>query len=252
MAKYTPSPNDSATLKVLLGSVGGGTMSAGSPNLTASWPAPAYAGFTAADVGCRITVMKAGASGALLITTVKTYTDRTHVVLNDNAQTAVSDDHVVTIYRSVSTQAGSLSASMSLSTRDSFQFTVDYQPTHPVLSKNVIPVVRQPVLVVSTVAGVGDSYGAILGGTVDQVTLSNEPGSALTTADSGLVHAACQCLTWDYLATKRVMQAKSWASKSAGTIAGDFENRVGKQQFPGGRGEAGAFSPTNPMATAAA
>ena len=221
MSGYTPTPNSAGTLQVLLGSVGGvndssGHWSAGSYTLIASWPPPLYAGFTPADVGRRITVMRAGASGGLLITTVATYISRTEVTLHDAARATVANDSgLVTIYRPISTLIGTLSASMSLTTRDTFQFTVDYHPTDPVLSQNVLPVVRQPVLIVSTVAGVGDSYGAVLGGTVDQVRLSNEPGSTL-------VHAECQGLTWDYLASKRVMQGMSWAAKSGGTIAGDI------------------------------
>lgn len=222
MAGYTPTPNNAGTLRVLLGSVGGvddssGHMSSGSHTLNASWPPPLYAGFTPADVGCRITVMRAGLSGGLLITTVASYVSRTQITLTDAAHTTVDNDTgLVTIYRPVSTKAGTLGISMSLTSRDTFQFTVEYLPTDPILSKNVLPIVRQPVLVISTVAGVGDSYGAICGGTVDQVRKLNEPGSALTTADSGLVSAECQCITWDLLASKRIMAGRTWTSKLAG------------------------------------
>ena len=216
---YTPVSAN--TIQVLLGSVGGvndgsGHWSAGSYSLTASWPPPLYAGFVPSDVGCRITVMRAGPSGGLLITTVASYISRTQVTLHDAAHATVSNDNgLVTIYRPVAVQVGSLNASMCLTTRDTFNFTIDYDPNDAKLSHNVIPVVRQPILITSSLPDVGDYYGAILGGTLDQVKVSNEPASTL-------VHAECQGLTWDYLASKRIMQGKSWAAKTAGTIARDI------------------------------
>lgn len=60
------------------------TTTNGSPNL-----AVGTATFASGDVGKAITVMGAGSGGAPLTTTIKTFTDSTHIVLNTNALTSL-------------------------------------------------------------------------------------------------------------------------------------------------------------------
>jgi hypothetical protein len=61
------------------------TISSGSPNLTATG-----ATFVSGDVGKQISIPGAGAAGAILQTTILTFTDATHVVLAANASTTVT------------------------------------------------------------------------------------------------------------------------------------------------------------------
>lgn len=60
----------------------------------------ATAVFVASDVGRRVTVPGAGAAGATLDTTIITFTDSTHVVLNVNAGTTVTTA-IITLYDAV-------------------------------------------------------------------------------------------------------------------------------------------------------
>lgn len=69
------------------------TIGSGSPNLLATG-----ASFTAADVGKTINIPGAGAAGAVLLTTILTFTDATHVVLAANAGTAVTAVSTRVIY----------------------------------------------------------------------------------------------------------------------------------------------------------
>lgn len=64
---------------------GAGTVGSGSPNFTKT----SGAAFTSADVGKIIAITGAGTAGAVLTTTILTFTDATHVVLATNAITGV-------------------------------------------------------------------------------------------------------------------------------------------------------------------
>ena len=82
-------------------SVTDGVMTSGSPNLACTTSTP----FTSADAGRPIIVRGAGASGADLVTTILTFTDSGHVVLNSNAGTAVSSAAVIFDARAGDTMA---------------------------------------------------------------------------------------------------------------------------------------------------
>ena len=82
-------------------SVSDGAMTSGSPDLACTTSTP----FSAADAGRAIIVRGAGASSGDLVTTILTYTDSGHVVLNANAGTTVTTANVIFDARAADTMA---------------------------------------------------------------------------------------------------------------------------------------------------
>lgn len=186
----SPSLISAGVLQLCIGTVYAGTMTAGSPNLAIDHP-----GFTAADVGRTITVIGAGPNtgdpftGSLLKSTILTYTDSQHVVLADNATTAVGGGNSnATVYRPLSANvANPIQYNRSLTSRDTLSFsylTADFDTT--IIEEG------SPFWLRDTNAGVD-----LLGGTIDQVKAgdADAPGVRL--------RSDCECVGWDYLFTKR-------------------------------------------------
>jgi hypothetical protein len=82
-------------------SVSDGAMTASAPNLACTTSTP----FQSQDVGRAIIVRGAGASSGDLVTTILTFTDSGHVVLNANASTTVSTANVIFDARTADTMA---------------------------------------------------------------------------------------------------------------------------------------------------
>lgn len=82
-------------------SVTDGVMTASSPNLACTTSTP----FTAGDVGSPIIVKGAGAGQSDLVTTILTFTDSGHVVLNANAALTVASANVIFGARAADTMA---------------------------------------------------------------------------------------------------------------------------------------------------
>ena len=186
-------------------------------------------GFTAADVGRRIIIFGAGVAGGLLVSNITAVADAFNCTIADAAATAVpwAAGANMTVYRPYGTVLGSLKYDLSLTTLGTWGFSIQYDPQHPVLKTNIVPVTRQPVLLLTSNPDFSEpawspgytAYGrdgltAIIGGTVNQVQL--------TSAVSGgsLVQADVECS--NILCAKRVMAGTSWASAAAGKIAEDI------------------------------
>ena len=187
---YTPSTTTS-TLVVSLGYAFQGSFTAGSPNL-------ASVGFVlkSSDVGNVIMVLSGPPDGLTHVTwtTVKTFTDASHVVLNasipDNSTAIVN----VILYRPVpygaagvpnSIQTGSLEVDLSLTSDSTARFV------HESLDGSTILKVGMPVLITDTEVSV-----EYFGGTIDQVQTANVPGASVIFCD-------CQCVSWNLLCRRR-------------------------------------------------
>jgi hypothetical protein len=223
---YTPA-YDATSLSVHIGTVGGGTIASGSANLGPVWfaPLPGHAEaefFSAEDIGRLVTVLGAGVDGAILIARIVSFTDAQNVVLDTAASTSVSDGPNTTVFRPCDVVRDALNYDSTLTARDTTNFTARS------LDGSFIPVEGQPVLFVSEDPAVGDEYGVFFGGAIDSVTVQNYHGNARLDSE-------CQCISWEHLATKRVMMGQKYLSANAGDIftdiiekglAGDFVGAI--------------------------
>lgn len=166
------------TLKLRLGFVALADMTAGS----AAVSAPGMA-FTAADIGNPAMMLAAGADGLdPLITTVASVTDADHATLADAAVTSASEVSLI-VFRAAGTVSGSLHYNTSLTVFATASFTMITLPANR-------PKTGQPVLIQDS------DFGDLFGGSIDQVTRTNLPGSD---------QVQCDCLVVGYekLAGKR-------------------------------------------------
>src|SRR3954469_8675565 len=100
MPSYFPTYKES-DFSVLLATVGGGAMSAGSAHLgpVGFVPLPGRSSadyFSAADVGRIVMVLGAGPSGGNLVTKIDAFIDTQNVTLHDAASTTVIDSNANT------------------------------------------------------------------------------------------------------------------------------------------------------------
>jgi hypothetical protein len=173
-------------LKLRIGAVGTGAISAGSTSLDC------FLSWTAEDIGSPVTVFGADATGKwMLITTVTAVADGSHCTLADAAVTDVAfiGSPNVTVYREVQALTGTIKWTGSIVSRGALDFTIDSAPADR-------PVVGNPVLLTLVTAGVEDIAEPIFGGSIETAQPSNVPGS-------GIVRTPCGCINWMSLLSKR-------------------------------------------------
>jgi hypothetical protein len=204
-------------ISVLIGTVGLGTINAGSTSLAATWTTlpgyPSATTFSASDVGRIVTVMGAGPSGTMLITKVAAFVDATHVTLQDAASTtAVAGVSNTTIFRPVSCAQGTIHFNESLTNNDEAEFTVE------VRHGQLPPREGQPVLIqtADSETAVGTTYGVIFGGEIDTVEHTSFAGPAQES------QAACKCVAYDAILSRRTISGKQYSSKTMRQIAQDL------------------------------
>lgn len=195
---YTPTVG-TETLRLCLGFAFQGAMVAGSAAMVGlPGAAPAFTGFTPADVGSVIMVLVGDPQVNLHFTdfqrdgtqvmwsTIASYTDATHVTLADNAPIDTSNVFAnCVLYRPVSAMAETIEADTSLTSFATAQFSL-------LLSKvGFKPPVGMPVLLTDTEVGID-----LFGGTIDQVTATNMPGTSDAQYD-------CLCVGWELILQRR-------------------------------------------------
>jgi hypothetical protein len=209
MSGYQPTTRTN-TLHVKLGYVGTvNPTSIGSAAIVAGFPTTAWdpsPGFRAGDVGAPITLIGAGATapvtpvfgpiGKMLVTTLASFSSAADGVMNNPALNITeSGASNLTIYRDVKCLEGSISVNWAISSiaAPTAQFTVASE------NGSVVCAVGMPVLIADDAAVTfANPYGAVWGGSLDQIVAVNEPGSSL-------VYYQCSCVSWAYLLIKRIV-----------------------------------------------
>jgi hypothetical protein len=221
MSTFKPT-YDSTSIAVLIGTVGGGVMTSGSPNLgpVGFTPLPGRSSadyFSAADVGRIVMVLGAGAAGSTLVAKILTYTDTQHVVLTVSASTSVSAGVSNTVvFRPVVVGANSVGFTDELTNHNTGKFMAR------LLDGAFPPVEGQPFLFTSTDPAVGTgTYGTFFGGELAAVTVTNYPG----TSGKNDVYAECDCVSYETVMTRRVLQSKAYSSLTMKQIAQDIMTR---------------------------
>lgn len=199
---YTPAANTASTLKVYLGTVGGGSITAGDNHLTGL----SFA-LTSADVGREIHLISAGATPAgMLVTTITAVTSANSCTLLDDAsRTMPTAASTVILWRPIPTLSGKHGYKTSLNTRDTFEFAV-YSSSDPHVGGIAAPPGHgTPVMLID------DNLGPLFGGSIDHIKTSSEAGT---------IHALnqCQCVSWDLILYRRVLQGHTYSNQTIGAI----------------------------------
>jgi hypothetical protein len=204
------------SISVLIGTVGGGVMTAGSAALgpVGFTPLPGHSTaqyFSPSDVGCIVEVLGAGASGGNLVAKIASYVDTQNVVLDTAASTSVAGDVSNTIvFRKCPAKMDTFSYGGTLTSRDTGGFTTES------LDGSFVPSEGQPVLFQSSdPAYAGYTYGVFFGGTVDSVEVDNNPGTPM-------LSSRCECVSWETLASKRLTRSKTYNTRTALYIVQDI------------------------------
>jgi hypothetical protein len=210
---------DFRSLGVLIGTVGGGVMTAGSAALgpvgfTPLPGRPTADYFSPADVGRIVTVMGAGVGGGILIAKIVTYVDTQNVVLSNAAVVSVTAGiSNTTVFRPAKIKAETIQYRRAINSVNDCQFEVEN------LSGEYPPVEGQPFLLTSTDPSVGQLYGTFFGGEIDSVETTALPGTVPRATTS-----VCRCVSYKAVLERRVMMGASFSSSDQQTIAAFITN----------------------------
>jgi hypothetical protein len=215
---FTPQ-YDLSSLSVLIGTVGGGAMSAGSDILgpVGFTPLPGRSTadyFSLADVGRIITVLGAGTGNGIMIAKVIAYIDTQHVQLSSVAASNVTaGSSNVTIYRPLKIQAGSMEFQGAITQASEGGFIAEQ------LAGEFPPVEGQPVLFQSTDPSVGGLYGTFFGGEIDSVEIDYE---GYSNNGAKVTLTTCKCVSYKAVLQRRIMMGKTYSSTTQEAISADL------------------------------
>lgn len=199
-------------LRLRLGKVATGAIANGSHSLNAGL------GFTAADIGCPITVY-GGVPLGILVTTVTAVADPSHCTLANAASAdvlAISPN--VTLYRAVSFMTGTLRWQGSIVSKGALDFSLLTLPSGR-------PKAGTPVILTLVTGGVEDLVTPLFGGRVETNNRSNVPGTSFVRSD-------CGCSNWTTVLTDRRTGLRTYTSPTTcGQAVQDLNLNVLNQEF---------------------